>query len=144
MSESETPSAGGASTSSGGRARAGARSRPTARRKAASRPRTGSAGARARRTPRRKSGSEIERLLQALAKSASGAGARLVAASGTGARATRRAWTRVSGSSRRTIDRLAKQWSAMDAKRKAQLIAALIGALAAASAPIVRSRLKKR
>lgn len=46
--------------------------------------------------------------------------------------------------SKRTIDRLLKQWRRMDTTRRLQFAAALLGALAAASAPIVRSRLKKK
>ncbi len=45
--------------------------------------------------------------------------------------------------SRRTIDRLLKEWRRMDTTRRLQFAAALLGALAAASAPIVRRRLKK-
>lgn len=145
MSESQNPAgSGGASPSA-----STTRSRPKAgpRRKSAARPRK-RAPAASRRGPRRArragSGSDVERLLRRLARSAGDAGARLAVASGTGARATRRAWTRLSDSSRKTIGKLAKQWSGMDPKRKAQLIAALVGALAAASAPIVRRRLKKR
>lgn len=46
--------------------------------------------------------------------------------------------------SKRTIDRLLKEWQRMDTTRRLQFAAALLGALAAASAPIVRSRMKKR
>ncbi|MGH9399308.1 MAG: hypothetical protein ACRD00_02995 [Thermoanaerobaculia bacterium] len=46
--------------------------------------------------------------------------------------------------SKKTIDRLLKGWRRMDTSRKLQFAAALLGALAAASAPIVRSRMKKK
>ena len=72
------------------------------------------------------------------------AGSRVAAASGQSAQATRRAWRRVSGASRKTIDRLTADWKQMDPARKAQFVAALLTALAAASAPLVRRGLKKR
>ncbi len=89
-------------------------------------------------------GADLQGLLQTLAKRASAARGRLAAASDEGARATRRAWKKVSGASRKTIDRLAAEWKEMDSARKAQFVAALLTALAAASAPIVRRGLKKR
>jgi hypothetical protein len=36
-----------------------------------------------------------------------------------------------------------KEWRDLDPKRRASYVAALVGALAAASAPIVRSKLKR-
>jgi hypothetical protein len=42
------------------------------------------------------------------------------------------------------MDRIAKQWQTMDSRRRVQIITALLGALAAASAPIVRKKLQKR
>jgi hypothetical protein len=46
--------------------------------------------------------------------------------------------------SKKTIQRLTREWKQMDTKKRAQFAAALLGALAAASAPIVRHQLKKR
>jgi hypothetical protein len=46
--------------------------------------------------------------------------------------------------SKRTIDRLTNEWRRMDTLKKLQFVAALLAALAAASAPVVRARLKKR
>ena len=43
----------------------------------------------------------------------------------------------------RTVTRLADEWSAMEPKKKASLLAALLGAAAAASVPLVRKSLKK-
>ena len=56
----------------------------------------------------------------------------------------RAAMGKAGAASRKTIERLLKQWRRMDSSRRLQLAAALLGALAAASAPIVRSRLKKK
>ncbi len=55
----------------------------------------------------------------------------------------RRTLGKASTASKKTIDRLAREWKGMDTAKRAQFIAALLGALAAASAPIVRRRLKK-
>ena len=56
----------------------------------------------------------------------------------------RAALGKAGAASRKTIDRLLKEWRRMDATRKLQFTAALLGALAAATAPVVRSRMKKR
>jgi hypothetical protein len=56
----------------------------------------------------------------------------------------RTALGKAGAASRRTIDRLLKEWKRMDTSRKLQFTAALLGALAAATAPVVRSRMKKR
>jgi hypothetical protein len=144
MNESQIPIA----TSDSGSA---ARRRAPAKRKAAPRAkaaRTGSAGGRRKSAPRsRRSsrrGADLQGLLQMLAKRASAARGRLAAASDEGARATRRTWKKVSGASRKTIDRLTVEWKEMDPARKAQFVAALLTALAAVSAPLVRRGLKKR
>jgi hypothetical protein len=63
--------------------------------------------------------------------------------SGQGTDAARKAFRGAGAASKRTIARLVKEWESMDAKRRAQFIGALVAALAAASAPIVRTRLKK-
>jgi hypothetical protein len=135
---------------------AAADSRPTsrvaARRKTATRPKTARRAtpstkrkvtARSRPAVARR-GADLRGILQTLASKAAGARGRIAAASDQGARATRRTWQRVSGVSRKTIDRLLTEWKQMDATKKAQFIAALLTALAAASAPIVRRGLKKR
>jgi hypothetical protein len=56
----------------------------------------------------------------------------------------RAALGKAGAASKRTIDRLLKEWRRMDTSRKLQFTAALLGALAAATAPVVRSRMKKR
>lgn len=56
----------------------------------------------------------------------------------------RAALGKAGAASRKTIDRLLKEWRRMDTSRKLQFTAALLGALAAATAPVVRARMKKR
>jgi hypothetical protein len=57
----------------------------------------------------------------------------------------RAALGKAGAASKKTIDRLLKEWRRMDTSRKLQFTAALLGALAAAAAaPVVRSRMKKR
>jgi hypothetical protein len=144
MNDSETPISTSGSTSA-------ARRRSPAKRKAASRAkaaRPAAGGARRKAAPRVRPGSrrgaDLQGLLRTLAKRASAARGHLAAASDEGARATRQAWKRVSGASRKTIHRLTGEWKEMDSARKAQFVAALLTALAAASTPIVRRGLKKR
>ena len=69
--------------------------------------------------------------------------AAIAEASGQGAVAIRRAVGTASSASKRTVTRLAREWSGMDPKKKARILAALLGAAAAASAPLVRKRFKK-
>jgi hypothetical protein len=143
MNDSEIPVP--SSDSPATRKRSPARRKPAARAKAV-RPAAG--GARRKSAPRSRStarrGGDLQGLLQTLAKRASAARGRLASASDEGARATRKAWKKVSGVSRKTIDRLTVEWKQMDSARKAQFVAALLTALAAASAPIVRRGMKKR
>jgi hypothetical protein len=96
-----------------------------------------------KRTRRRSGANGFSALLNEMASKAAAAGKELKAISGKGAGAARKAWSEVGMTSRRTISRLTKEWEAMDSTRRAQFIAALLAALAAASAPIVRGRLKK-
>ena len=62
---------------------------------------------------------------------------------GPGRHAVRRAVGTASKASRKTVTRLANEWKSMDPKKKAGVLAALLGAAAAASAPLVRKSLKK-
>jgi hypothetical protein len=64
--------------------------------------------------------------------------------SGQGTEAARRAVKDAGATSRKTIARLTKEWESMDNTRRAKFVAALLAALAAASAPIVRASLKKK
>jgi hypothetical protein len=112
-----------------------ARRKSTAvRRKTASRERSSSA--RGRRS--------LESLLKTWAKRAAGASVTLAALSGEGIVKARGALGKAGTASRKTIDRMTREWKQMDPRRRAQVVAALVAALAAASAPIVRSRMKKK
>jgi hypothetical protein len=69
--------------------------------------------------------------------------AAIAEASGGGAVAVRRAADTASRASRQTVTRLADEWRSMEPRKKAGLLAALLGAAAAASVPLVRKHLKK-
>lgn len=56
----------------------------------------------------------------------------------------REAFGKAGSASRKTVEGLLDQWKRMDPRKRAQFLAALLGALAAASAPIVRSRIRKK
>jgi hypothetical protein len=117
------------------------RRRAPARRKAASR----KAPARRRKTSSRARGTakSLSALLDGWSATASAAGKSLKALSGQGTDAARQALRGAGKASKKTIARIAKEWEGMDAKRRTQFVAALLAALAAASAPIVRNRMKK-
>ncbi len=89
-------------------------------------------------------GLSLETMLRGFAEKATEAGASLASLSGEGVQSARRAIGQAGAVSKSTIDRITREWQRMDGKRRAQFIAALLAALAAASAPIVRSKLKKR
>ena len=108
------------------------RKSPARRKKAPRRPR-----ARAATT------SSLAALLDSLAARAASAGKGLKTLSGQGTDVARRALQDAGAASKKTIGRLAKEWEGMDSRRRARFVAALLAALAAASAPIVRSRMKK-
>lgn len=125
------------------RAAAATGRRPAARkpRKAAARPKAKTnAGARRRGA---RSGVSLEGLIRSIAGGAAIARAALAEASGEGAVAVKRAAGSATRASRRTVTRLADEWRAMEPRRKARLLAALLGAAAAASVPLVRRSLKK-
>jgi hypothetical protein len=85
----------------------------------------------------------IERLIRSIAGGAAIARAALAEASGEGAIAVRRAASNATRASRKTVTKLAQEWRALEPRRKARLLAALLGAAAAASVPLVRRSLKK-
>jgi hypothetical protein len=85
----------------------------------------------------------FEGIIRGIAASVSVARAAIAEASGHGAATVRKALGSASVSSRRTITRLAREWKGMDPKKKAGVLAALLGAAAAASAPLVARRFKK-
>jgi len=89
------------------------------------------------------SGVSIEGLIHSIAGGVSIARAALAEASGEGAVAVRRAAGNATRASRETVTKLAQEWRALEPRRKAQLLAALLGAAAAASVPLVRRSLKK-
>ncbi len=117
-----------------------ARAAGTARkpRKTTARPK---ALAKRRRAP--SSSVSIEGLIRSIAGGVSIARAALAEASGEGAVAVRRAAGNATRASRRTVTKLAEEWRALEPRRKARLLAALLGAAAAASVPLVRRSLKK-
>lgn len=86
----------------------------------------------------------LEKVFENLASKALEVGEKVANLSGEGAIAARRALVRLAGAYRKTVERLTRDWKAMDPKRKAQVIAAILAALAAASVPIIRRRMKKR
>ena len=133
------------------RRKAAARRPSAARRTAGSspsggtrKPRKSSARPKAPARRRRASSSvSIEGLIRSIAGGAAIARAALAEASGEGAVAVRRAADNASRVSRDTVTKLAQEWRALEPKRKARLLAALLGAAAAASVPLVRRSLKK-
>lgn len=130
-----------------GRTAAPAAKKPARRRKPAAARKAGTA-ARAVRRPRsaarRSRSRKLDRLIQQLVAQAGHAKTRIVSISEEGAVTARRSLGKAGAASKKTFDRIAREWKAMDAKKRIQLVTALLGAVAAASAPIVRKKLKKR
>ena len=123
------------------------RRKPAARKPAGRKAPVRKAGpATARRKPasRRKARpTTIEGVIQSITGGVSVARAAIAEASGQGATVVRRAVGSASKASRKTVTRLANEWKAMDPKKKARVLAALLGAAAAASAPLVRKSFKR-
>jgi hypothetical protein len=61
-----------------------------------------------------------------------------------GVSGARRTLDKAESASKKAIQSLTRKWKRLDNRSRAQFVAALLGALAAASAPLVRSQLKKR
>ena len=139
MAESQSnPSGSPAASGSGApRKRAASRKKSAATSRKAAKRRRKTPSARSRKSP-------LEGFLKGLAQKAAKASSSLAAASGQGIEQARRAIGKAGAASKKTIDRLTKEWQQMDAKRRIQFVAALLGALAAASAPVVRSRFRKK
>jgi hypothetical protein len=74
--------------------------------------------------------------LNDLAKRANRAGETIASLSEEGATAARRTLGVVTTTSRKTIDRVKKEWDQMDNTRRVQFVGALLGALAAAAAGV--------
>lgn len=85
----------------------------------------------------------LDKLVRGLSKTASAARGRVVDFSEEQAGAAKRAAGKVAASSKKTIARVKKEWNGMDNTRKATFVAALLGALAAASGSIAAGRKKK-
>ena len=122
------------------------RRKAPARKGAASSRRKPAARSRAKAPARRKSragSSSFEGVIRSITSGVTIAREAIAEASGQGATAVRRAVGTASKASRKTVTRLANEWKAMDPKKKAGVLAALLGAAAAASAPLVRKSLKK-
>jgi hypothetical protein len=134
------------SSSSGGRRPArrktparGPRKTSAARKPAASRKRAPAK----RRAAAASRGLTFEGVIRSITGGVTVARAAIAEASGQGATAVWRTVGRASTASRQTVTRLAREWRAMDPRKKARILAALLGAAAAASAPLVRKSLKK-
>jgi len=97
----------------------------------------------ASRRSRKSPGLSFEGVIQSITGGVAVARAAIAEVSGQGATAVRRAVGTASRASRQTVTRLAREWKAMDPKKKARVLAALLGAAAAASAPLVRKSFKK-
>jgi hypothetical protein len=123
------------------------RRRPAARKKATASGKARPAATRKKpaATARRRTSrpTSIEGVIESITGSVAIARAAIAEASGQGATVVRRAVGSASKSSRQTVARLAREWKAMDARKKARILAALLTAAAAASAPLVRKTLKK-
>ena len=156
MTESEGTMESG-SSSSGGSASTPRRKRTSTRRKTgASRRKTAPGGrkpgARTATSSRRKTSSRrrrrssreagLQSFLNDLAKRANVAGSKIAEFSEEGADAARKTIGKVSASSRQTIARVRREWDRMDSTRKAQFVAGLLGALAAAAAGVRKATRK--
>ena len=138
VEETETPAEHTAPPAAAPKRRRAPARRKAASRKSPARRRKSTAGTRVRAQ-----GNGLSALLDDMAARAAAAGRGLKSLSGQGAGAAKRAMRGAGAASKKAITRLTKEWERMDAKRRAQFVAALLAALAAASAPIVRGRLKK-
>ena len=129
-----------------GRTAAVAGKKPVRRRKSAAARKAGAAS-RARRprsTSNRARSEKLDHLIRQLVAQAGRAKTRIASISEEGAVTARRSLGKAGAASKKTFDRIAREWREMDAKKRIQLVTALLGAVAAASAPIIRKRLKKR
>ena len=126
------------------RPKAPALRRPAARKpraKAAAAPKPSPAPARRSPPPSREG---LEKMLASFSESVSRAGASVSSVSSDGVRAAKRAWNRAGVASKGTVKRVLREWKGLDPKRRASYVAALVGALAAASGSIVRAQMKRR
>jgi len=157
VNDSEDTAQSASSPPSGSAAPAARKRRTRARRKTAtgaSKPTRGSATAASRRSApsrkkpasrrRRKSArpAGYERFLSDLARRANRAGSTIADLSEGGADAARRTIGKVTAGSKKTIARVKREWDQMDTAKRAGFVAALLAALAAASASVARATKK--
>lgn len=83
-------------------------------------------------------------VVSSISAKASAAGAGVASASEDGLARARQALEGAGEASRKAIQTLAAQWKRMDKGKRAAVFAALIATLAAASAPVVGSRIKRK
>jgi hypothetical protein len=121
------------------------RRRSTARKPGARKPAARRPAARRKTRDRKSAGAGVsfESVIHTITGGVAVARAAIAEASGQGATAMWRAVGSASTASRRTVKRLAREWKAMDPKKKARILTALVGVAAAASAPLVRKTFKK-
>ncbi len=121
------------------------RRRPAARKTASTRARKPASRRKAPAGRRKASrAASFESVIRSITGGVAVARAAIAEASGQGANVVRGALGTASRASKKTVNRLAGEWKAMDPKRKAGILAALLGAAAAAaSAPMVRKRFQK-
>jgi hypothetical protein len=117
---------------------------PVKRRASARKPPARKSAAARRPRSRARTATNLAAILDGLATKAAAAGKEMKTLSGQGTDVARRAMKDAGTASKKTIARLAKEWKGMDSARRAKFVAALLAALAAASAPIVRAGLKKK
>ena len=144
MADNETSTEHPSPTPAAPRRRAPAKAGATARKAPARKPAAPRKKAARRPRARAKTATSLSALLDALSAKASAAGKGLKTLSGQGTDAARRAMMDAGAASKKTIGRLTKEWEKMDNARRAKFVAALLAALAAASAPIVRGSMKKQ
>jgi len=97
-----------------------------------------------RRKTTRARRSRLSALLSGLSRQAARAGKQIAVIGEEGISGARRTYGKAEIASKKAVARITREWKGMDNRRRAQFVAALLAALAAASAPIVRSQLKKR
>jgi len=85
----------------------------------------------------------MEKLLRRLAAQAESARFRIAEASEKGSATARRAARQSAAASRRAASAITKEWRKLDTPRRIELVAAILGALAAASSPLVARKRRR-
>lgn len=112
-----------------------ARTRRAAARKKVSRKKTAPRG--------RRASAGLPALLNRLSAQASRAGAAIAAGAAGSTESARAGLARARGASQRALRASVREWKKLDATRKVEFVAALLGALAAASGGIVAAKKRK-